>query len=250
MTLATLFKQDSLFKHEYQGGQHGSLEVPAGYSLRFTDVTGGANCSLLMYNPRNLLERINLPDTLKCQHTFKMTTGNCVYSDMGRIFCSIVADDTGWIDSVGGFSNKALVEKRWGKRDYQNHRNAWCQNGQDSLLTELAKFGLGLRDLAGSLNLFSKVVCESTGQLVFTPEHSKAGSVIELRFEMDTVVAFSTCAHPMDSSEDYPRNAVLVEMVKSAPVAEDDACLNHCDENRRGFENTLQYQPKLSGQAL
>ncbi|WP_017011924.1 DUF1989 domain-containing protein, partial [Enterovibrio norvegicus] len=87
-----------LFNHRYSGGQHGSIDVLAGFSLRFRDVSGGANVSVLMFNPRNLLERINLPDTLKCQHTFKLTANNCVYSDMGRIFCSIMRDDTGWID--------------------------------------------------------------------------------------------------------------------------------------------------------
>ncbi|OEE67059.1 urea carboxylase [Enterovibrio norvegicus FF-33] len=235
----------NLFYHRYLGGQHGGLEIPAGHSLRLTDVEGGANASLLLFNPRNPLERINLPDTLKCQHTFKLTAGNCVYSDMGRIFCSIVQDDTGWIDSVGGLSNKNHVAKVWGERNYQSDRNDWLQNGHDAMLVEMAKFGLGLRDLAATLNVFSKVETTDDGQLTFVQRHSKAASVVELRFEMDTIVLFSTCPHPMNEAVVYPRNPVDVEMVKSSLVEADDACLNHCDENRRGFLNTRQYQPVL-----
>ena len=37
----------------------------------------------------NPLERYNAPDTLKCQQTFRLTAGHCLYSDMGRIFCSV-----------------------------------------------------------------------------------------------------------------------------------------------------------------
>ena len=60
--------------------------------LRLIDMEGGANVGMLFYNPANLLERYNAPDTLKCQHTFKLTAGHCLYSDMGRMFCSIVSD--------------------------------------------------------------------------------------------------------------------------------------------------------------
>ncbi|MDD1779669.1 DUF1989 domain-containing protein [Enterovibrio sp. ZSDZ35] len=234
---------NSLFQHLYDGGQHGSMEVPAGFSLRFTDIIGGANVSLLMFNPRNTLERINLPDSLKCQHTFKLTQGNCVYSDMGRIFCSIVRDDTGWIDSVGGLSHSQHIDAQWGKRDYQTDRNNWLQNGHDAVLVEMAKFGLGLRDLAAPLNLFSRVNTSSEGVLSYEAHNSHAGDVITLRFEMDTVVVFSTCPHAMNKAEEYPRKPVNVEMIPSPPLADDDPCLNLCDENRRGFFNTRQYQP-------
>ena len=50
---------------------------------------------MLLYNPQDKLERYNAPDTLKCQHTFKLTRGHCLYSDMGRIFCSIIEDSLG-----------------------------------------------------------------------------------------------------------------------------------------------------------
>ena len=79
---------------------------------------GGANVAMLFYNPQNLTERYNAPDTLKCQHTFRLTTGHCLYSDMGRIFCSIVADTHGWHDTVCGNSTKAIVARKWGRRSF------------------------------------------------------------------------------------------------------------------------------------
>ena len=62
------------------------------FALRFTDLQGGANVSLLLYNMEEKLERYNMPDTLKAQHTAFLTTGNVCYSDMGRVMCSFIHD--------------------------------------------------------------------------------------------------------------------------------------------------------------
>lgn len=232
---------EAIYSDHIPGAAHWSMVIPRGHTVRFTDLEGGANLSVLFYNPDNLLERYNAPDTLKCQHTFKLSTGNCLYSDMGRIFCSVVRDDTGWIDTVCGVANKQKVKQKWGARDYQDDRNRWMQNGYDALLVEVAKYGLGKRDLAANLNLFSKVATDEQGNLQFAEEHSKAGDVIELRFEMDTLVVLSSCPHPMNPAGDYPFKPVQLDVVQSEPVAEDDICLNFREENRRGFENNRRY---------
>lgn len=232
---------ESIFTDRIPGAAHWSMVIPKGHVVKFTDLEGGANLSMLFYNPKDLMERYNAPDTLKCQHTFKITEGNCLYSDMGRIFCSVVRDDTGWIDTVCGVANKKKVEQKWGACDYQNERNQWKQNGYDALLVEVAKYGLGKRDLAMNLNLFSKVQTDELGNLKFVEGHSKAGDSIELRFEMDTLVVLSTCPHPMNPSEMYPYAPVEIDVSKAEPIAEDDLCLNHREENRRGFENNRRY---------
>lgn len=229
------------YEDSLPGGSHWSVLLPAHSLLTLTDIEGGANVGMLFYNPKNLLERYNAPDTLKCQHTFKLTAGNCLYSDMGRIFCSIVRDDTGWIDTVAGTSNKALVEEKWGERDYQHDRNLWKQNGYDSFLVEVAKYGLGARDLAANLNLFSKVAVDANGCMQFCAHHAKAGDTIQLRFEMETLVVFNTCPHPLNPSETYPRKPIRYSVGRAAPVAEDDLCKSACAENGRGFENTRRY---------
>ncbi len=237
--------QDVIFSDTLPGAAHWSMVIPKGRTVRFKDLEGGANLSVLFYNSTNPLERYNAPDTLKCQHTFKLSTGNCLYSDMGRIFCSIVRDDTGWIDTVCGVANKSKVAKKWGERDYQTERNQWKQNGYDALLVEVAKYGLGKRDLAANLNLFSKVSTDEVGNLSYASEHSNAGACIELRFEMDTLVVMTTCPHPLNPSETYPYKPVEISIFESEPIVESDACLNYREENTRGFENNRRYAAKV-----
>jgi urea carboxylase-associated protein 2 len=234
-----------IYETVIEGGKHWSLSVGAGRSLRLVDEQGGANVGMLFYNPRNLLERYNAPDTLKCQHTFKLTRGHCLYSDMGRIFCSIIADDVGWHDTVCGNASRELVAARWGERSYQAARNDWTQNGYDAFLVEGGKYGLGRRDLAANVNWFSKVAISDDGSMQFDPANSGPGRALELRFEMDTLVLMHTCPHPMNPAASYPRCAVRVTLAPAAPAGADDFCRNFRPENGRGFANTELYRAAL-----
>lgn len=220
---------------------HWSLRLRRGTRMRLTDLEGGANVGMLFYNPENLLERYNAPDTLKCQHTFRLTRGNCLYSDMGRIFASIVEDSLGWHETVCGNSRADQVAERWGGRDYQHDRNDWHQNGHDAFLVELAKYGLDRADMAANINWFSKVVTDAEGNMTLAEGHSTPGSQVTLRFEMDTLVVLHTCPHPLNMADSYPRKPVRIELGRAEPVREDDICLNHCPENRRGFQNNALY---------
>ena len=186
------------------GGGHWSFRIRRGNRLRLTDLEGGANLAMLLYNPHDLLERYNAPDTLKCQHTFKLTRGNCLYSDMGRIFCSIVEDSLGWHETVCGNTTREMVTKRWGELTYQQAHNERRQNGYDSFLVELAKYGLGKKDMAANVNFFARVGVDAKGNLAYVPDHSQPGDFVELRFEMDTLVVLHTCPHPWIPHKNIP----------------------------------------------
>lgn len=229
------------------GASHWSFRIRKGMQLRLTDIDGGVNVGMLFYNPENLLERYNAPDTLKAQHTFKLTRGNCLYSDMGRIFCSIIEDSVGWHETICGNSTSASVIQRFGEKSYQQAHNDWNQNGYNAFLVELAKYGLGKKDVAANLNLFSKATVDADGNLSYVEQHSAAGDQLVLRFEMDTLVLLHTCPHPLYPAGEYPRKALQVAFEKAAPIDDQDPCVNHCPENERGFENNRLYLMGLGG---
>ncbi len=227
-----------LWEEHLRAGAHWSGVARRGTTLRLTDVEGGANVATLFYNYEERLERYNMADTLKAQHTAFLTKGCVCYSDMGRIFCSITEDTCGWHDTFCGVSNAAMVSARYGATRFQEQRNDYYKNGCDSLLNELGKYGLGKRDLVANVNFFSKVVTDDTGHLHFDPGHSHTGAYVDLRFEMNTLVVLSTCQHPLDPSLQYRPRPVHVSAFATAPAAEDDACRKRCPENQRGFRNT------------
>ena len=232
---------DPLYEDVLPGGSHWSFVANAGVQLRLIDLEGGGNAAMLAYNPGNPLERLNLPDTLKCQHTFRVTEGHCLYSDMGRIFCSIVDDDLGWHDAASGTCNAALVRRKWGERSYQEARNAYHTNGRDSFLVELGKYGLGRRDFAANVNWFSRVDAAAEGALEFVADHSVAGASVTLRFEMPTLVVLHTCPHPLNPAPEYPRRPIGYQLSIAPKVAADDPCHVSREENGRGFMNNYLY---------
>ena len=230
-----------LWEEHLPGGNHWSGRLRRGTALRLTDLQGGANVSTLFYNAEQPLERYSMPDTLKSQHTAFLRAGHVCQSDMGRVLCSLTADSLGWHDTWCGVSDAAMVLEKYGEKRYQQHRNAMHRNGRDNLLIELAKWGLGARDLVPGVNFFSKVVPDADGALSHVSDHSAAGSFVDLRFEMDTLVVLSSAPHPLDKRADYAPADVQLSAWRADPVAADDACRLQCPQNGRAFINTERY---------
>ena len=233
--------QKKLYEKVVAGGWNWSHIVKRGTILRIEDIEGGANVAALFYNGANTTERYNMGDTLKIQHISFLKEGQCIYSDMGRILMSLVKESLGWHDVICGVSDAALITKRFGSKPYQEARNDFYRNGYDSLLIELAKHGLGRRDFTETVNFFSQVAVDDAGKLSFVEDYSKAGSFVELRAEMDTLVVLDTGMHPLNPSADYLRKPVRLTIHPAEPVGKDDPCRLFCPENERGFINTANY---------
>ena len=234
-------QQNILWQEVIPGGNHWSGLIRRGTALRITDLEGGANLSALFYNTEDKLERYNMPDTLKAQHTAFLTKGNVCYSDMGRVMASIVADDVGWHDTICGMSDAKMIAAQYGESSYQTHRNDMYRNGKDGLLIELAKYGLGKRDLAPTVNFFSKVTPDADGNLSFLANNSQAGGTVDIRFDMNVLLALSAAPHPLDPKKTYQPSAVKLSAYNAGPVTRDDICRNYCQQNGRGFVNTERY---------
>ena len=229
------------FEEAVPGGANWSHVLKRGTTLRITDIDGGANVSALFYNFELLCERLNLPDTLKCQHTAKLTKGHCLYSDMGRILVSLTEDTCGWHDPLAGVANARLIERKYGQRTYQEARNDWYRNGHDNFLVELGKYGLTERDLAMNVNFFQKVTADAEGRLHYHAGTSRPFSFVDLRAEMNTLVILNTCVHPLDDSPVYAPKPVHLAVWTSPPPGPDDYCRRLRSENERGFTLTERY---------
>ncbi|HEY8932547.1 MAG TPA: urea amidolyase associated protein UAAP1 [Rariglobus sp.] len=220
------------------GGSAVSFVVRRHTTLRLTALEAGANVSFLCFNHAEPIDRYNMADTLKGQHTAKLTTGFMLYSDMGRALFSITGDTLGWHDPLGGHDTAAHVAKKWGALNYQTARNACHRNSRDHFLIELAKHGLNQRDLVPNVNFFSKLATNSDGRLSFVPNHARAGDHLDLRAELDVLVILTTCHHPLDPSPAYGPKSVKLQLWRSAPPASDDYCRTYRPENERALYNS------------
>ncbi len=133
------------------------------------------------------------------------------------------------------------MEAQFGVARYQEYRNEYYKNTLDSYLIELAKWGLGPRDLAANVNFFSRVDVASDGAMTFHEGNSPAGGMVELRAEMNVLTILNTCQHPLDPASHYGPKPVILSIHTVSPPAADDPCRMSRPENVRGFTLTERY---------
>ena len=231
----------SIYQTTLPGATMWSKVIGRGKTLRMTNREGTANVGMLLYNALEKHERYNMPDTLKGQHIFYLTSPYCLHTDMGRLIGSITADTYGWHDTVCGCSNPNSVKAKYGEKTFQEARNSFYKDARTSFLIELNKWGLGKKDLVPNINWFSQVVADEAGNISIPEEEPKEGSYVDLYFEMDTLVVLNTCQHPLDPRPEYAPGRVELEVFTTELKPEDNPCLKSRPENMRAFENNEEY---------
>jgi len=233
--------QDHELHESLRGGQMWSRVLRRGQILSLIDVEGGATPAALFYNASQPLERYNFADTLKAQHTAKLTRGHVLYSDMGRVLCSIIEDSAGWHDTITGHMTREASRAKYGDGSFQKLRNDHYRDTRSNFLIELGKYGLGKRDIVPNVNFFAKVTPDEQGNLSWQPTH-EAGRRVSLRAEMDVLVVLSNTPHPLDPFPHYAPKPLALS-VRQGPlgVPLDDLCRTSCEQNGRGFQLTELY---------
>ncbi|WP_310551659.1 urea amidolyase associated protein UAAP1 [Paenibacillus glufosinatiresistens] len=237
------------FSITLQPGGKWSARIGRGKSVTLTAAGDGANLAVLLYQAADPSERYNMPDSLKAQHTAYYSAGHVLMSDQGRVLASITEDTAGWHDPLGGYTDRAETDRKYGPTSYQNERNAWLRSGEENLTVELFRHNLTPRDMGTPVNFFSRVICEPDGTMRYIPSGS-AGRSVTLRTETDVLLICSNTPHPLNPSGVYPDAAVNIAVEEALPVKADDRCVNHCAENRRAFENTWNAEWLMRGANL
>jgi urea carboxylase-associated protein 2 len=214
--------------------------------VRITDVAGRQACALLAYNAAEPSERYNAPDTVKIQNQIFLTTGRVLFSDLGRVLCSIVDDTSGHHDTLAGFSDATTNFARYGDGSYLEHRNEFFRNAHDNFLMALGRHGLGRRDLVMSFNPFARVRIAPDGTLQWVEDVGTPDAAIELRAEMRVLLAISATPHVLDPKPKYEPGTLRVQVFAASAPQPDDLCRTFCDESIRGFDNTDDYWAQVA----
>jgi len=236
--LAGVDTSKTMWSEIVPGGGHWSWRMPRGSAIRFVALEDGPNVSAVLYSALEKLERYNMPDSLKAQHTAHYQAGHVLMSDMGRSLASVTADSLGWHDPLGALLDNERLALKYGERRYEDARNGMYRSGKDGLLIEIGKYGLSKRDLIAPVNLFSKVSVDAQGRFQFAAQHAKAGDFVELRFDMDVIFAISTAPHALDPNPVYAPKKVGLLAWRCGAAPANDACRAFRPENARALHNS------------
>jgi uncharacterized protein len=164
-----------------------SAIVPAGAAIKIVDLEGNQAVDCLFYLAADTAERYSAAETMTWQGSIFLQTGTVLRSDSGRPLLTIMADDVGRHDTIGGACSKESNTLRYGH--HTRHQHACV----DNFLAEGARWGLGKRDLVSNINWFMNVPVEEDGTLGIVDGISAPGLSVTLQAHEDVLVLISNC---------------------------------------------------------
>lgn len=164
-----------------------SAVVAAGDVLTIVDLAGNQAVDCLLYSAADTAVRYSAPETIARQRRIALTTGSVLRADTGAALMTVVADEVGVHDTLGGACSKESNTLRYGQHTRAQHG---CM---ENFLIEGARWGLGARDLSSNINWFMNVPVDPDGALGIVDGLSGPGKRVALRADIDTLVVVSNC---------------------------------------------------------
>ena len=161
--------------------------VRAGGTLRIVDLEGNQAVDFLCYNAADLDERYSAAETIVGQGNIFLTTGTVLRSNESNPLMTVTDDTCGRHDTIGGACSCESNTVRYGH--HTKHQHACVEN----FLLALAPYGRGKRDLVSNINWFMNVPVLPDGTLGIVDGLSAPGKYLDLRAEVDVLVAISNC---------------------------------------------------------
>ncbi len=186
-----------------------SAIIPAGQELAIVDLAGNQAVDCLIYGYPDTGERYSAAETVAAQGNIFLTTGTTLLSAEANPLMTVVADQCGRHDTLGGACSKESNTLRYGQ--HTRHEHACVEN----FLAVGAQYGLGKRDLVSNINWFMNVPVEPDGTLGIVDGISRPGLTVTLRAERTVLVLVSNCPqinNPCNGFDPTP-----IRMVVSAP---------------------------------
>ena len=178
--------------------------VRKGQVLRITDLEGQQAVDFLCYNAADPQERYHAPNTLKAAGTIFLTTGHALYSDIAQPIFTIVEDQFGGHDTIGGCCSAPSNEMLYGVKD--------CPGCRENFLTALARHGLGRKDIVPNINWFMRVPVTEEGGAAIASAISPPGCQVALRAEMDALAVISNCPQVNNPCNGFKPTPIKVEI--------------------------------------
>ncbi len=158
-----------------------------GQILRIVDLGGNQAVDFLVYNADDTSERYSAPDTIRGQGNIFITTGTQLYSNDGNVLMTVLNDTCGRHDTSGGACSCESNSVRFGLD------KKWQHACVENFLYALKDYGMGKQDMTSNINFFMNVPVSEDGTLEIVDGISEPGSTVDLRAEMNALVAISNC---------------------------------------------------------
>ena len=177
-----------------------------GQVCRVIDVEGKQVPDFICFNRHNLDDKLSVQNTQLINGTIFITTGHHLFSTECRELMTIVADTVGIHDLISGSCSEYTNAYRYGVRGTPS-----CRGNFERVLKP---YGLRIGEIPYSFNIFMNVPVASDGKTGIQEPESRAGDYIDLRANVDLLVAISNCPqerNPCNGWNPTPLKVVVYE---------------------------------------
>ncbi len=177
----------AIYVHDIPAERPWSQVLKKGQTLRIIDSEGQQAVDALLYCLADPTERYSAQDTLRTQGSAYVELGTKLVSNKGRVMARITADSCGRHDTSAGCCSCESNAVRFGETTKYQHA---CR---ENFILELAKYGLGKRDIVANLNFFMNVPIDPDGNFTVVDGISAPGNYVDVSMELDVIFVISNC---------------------------------------------------------
>jgi uncharacterized protein YcgI (DUF1989 family) len=189
-----------------------ALPMGKGQILRVVDLEGQQAADIVAYNRHSTVEGLSTEVTVQILRTSNPQAGQTIYSIEWNPMLTIIADSVGTNYLPGEICSDEANFFRYGVRGSVNCR--------DNLAVAVAPWGVSKAQVHGAFAAFLNMGYLPDGRTVIQEPISKPGDYLDLRAEMDVVIAISACPQILNACNAYnptPLGIVLYEPASSSP---------------------------------
>jgi uncharacterized protein len=185
-------------------GYH-AFQIASGAVLRIIDVEGQQCCDFVCFAAPDARNRFSPHVTLMRNKSVWLTRGHVLYSTRHHPMFTIVEDSVGagGHDLLAGMCSQASNEAKFGVTGTPN-----CTA---NLTAALSAFDVPPEYLTGPFNIFMNMTIDQQGGVTIQEPRSGRGDHIDLRAEMDCMVAISNC--PQEWGPTNARHPTPIDLV-------------------------------------
>ena len=189
--------------------EYTAFTLQKGKVVRIIDLEGKQVTDVAAFNLAELGEKLNAEYTMLLNGSIQPTTGSVLYSDDCNPMFTIIADSVGRNYLAGAVCSGEANSVRYGVQGTRNCR--------DNLSMAVNPWGIRKRQIQGAFASFLNIVHHSDGRVEIAEPTSEPGDYIDLRAEMEMLVAISNCPQARNPCNGWNPTSVRVVVYMPPP---------------------------------
>ncbi|MBW1897052.1 MAG: DUF1989 domain-containing protein [Deltaproteobacteria bacterium] len=176
-----------ILDHVITAREYTSLILRRGETLRVIDLEGKQVADLVALSREDRGEKLSCVYSNILNSTWKLTRGHILFTNRTNPIFTITEDKVGLHYSGGGFCSETLNHFRY--------RATNTRNCEDNLTMAFKPYGINRVDFDFDccFNIFMNLTFQPDGSMKLQEPLSQPDDYIDLRAEMDCIVAISNC---------------------------------------------------------